>query len=231
MNSSKKSKENLLCGIDEAGRGPVLGSLVVSGVCFLSDNINFLKEIEVKDSKRLSPERREQLAKLIYNNCHSSRTILIDVKEIDEREKKPISLNRLEQFKMAEIINTLKPDIIYLDAADTNEYRFKMAIKALLEYTPKKVISKHKADDLFPIVSAASILAKTKRDLLIEDLNAKYSDDIGSGYPSDEKTIKFLRNFIRTHKKAPSCARKTWKTIKKILDEEIGNRKITEFFS
>jgi ribonuclease HII len=99
-----------------------------------------------------------------------------------------------------------------------------------LTYHPSKIISKHKADDLFPIVSAASIIAKYKRDCLIQELNIKFREEIGSGYPSDEKTIEFLRTFIRTNKKPPECARKSWKTTKTILDQEINNRKITEFF-
>ncbi|MFO8017140.1 MAG: ribonuclease HII [Promethearchaeia archaeon] len=234
MTSLRKNKdvlEPLICGIDEAGRGPVLGSLVISGVCFFSNDLEFLEDIEVKDSKKLIPTKRAELAKSIRQNCHSYHLIIIDAEEIDKREKQRITLNRLEELKMAEIINHLQPDIIYIDAADTNEYRFKMAIKHLMDYSPQKIISKHKADELFPIVSAASILAKNKRDALIKDLNTNFLEDIGSGYPSDEKTVTFLRNYIRTNKKAPFCARKTWKTTKKILNEEIGNRKITEFFT
>lgn len=232
--SSKRNKNKpnlIICGVDEAGRGPVLGSLVVCGVCFLQKDLDFLRDINVKDSKKLTPSKRKELGKLVEDNCYSFHMISVDAKEIDQREEKRFSLNRLEELKMAEIVNKLKPEIIYLDAADTKEKRFGRSINQLLTYSPKKIVSKHKADDLFPIVSAASILAKNKRDALIQDLNAEFSEDIGSGYPSDQRTINFLKNYIRTHKKPPKCARKTWKTTRKILDEEIGNRKITEYFN
>ncbi|MHA1661519.1 MAG: ribonuclease HII [Promethearchaeota archaeon] len=230
MNSFKTSKINieLSCGIDEAGRGPVLGPMLICGVCFTKSGLDFLKEIGVKDSKKLSPKKRTELAKLIVENCHSYKMIIVSAKEIDQRKEKKITLNRLEELKMAEIINELKPDIIYLDAADVNEKRFGVSIKKLLKYNPKKIISKHKADDTYPIVSAASIIAKNKRDALINDLKKKYGD-LGSGYPSDEKTTTFLHNWIKKNKKVPHFARATWSTTRKILTEELENKKITDY--
>ena len=103
-------------------------------------------------------------------------------KEIDSRKKQRISLNKLEALKMAEIINQLKPDIIYIDAADVKEDRFRDSISKLLEYKPKRIISKHKADNTYLIVSAASIVAKHERDVIINNLKKKYGD-FGSGYP------------------------------------------------
>ena len=131
---------------------------------------------------------------------------------------------------MAEIINGLKPDIIYIDAADVNEERFGISIKNLLSYEPKNIVSKHKADDIFPIVSASSIVAKDRRDTSIEKIYDKYGN-FGSGYPSDIRTIEFLRNFIKKYKKPPIIARKTWDTTKRILNEEVLNKKITEFLN
>ena len=129
---------------------------------------------------------------------------------------------------MAEIINELQPDVIYIDAADVNEERFKQSIINHLNYSPKKIISKHKADDLFPIVSASSIIAKDLRDNIIEDLKKKYGD-FGSGYPSDIRSTEFLRKWINEKKKVPHFARKSWETTKKIIREEISNTKITDF--
>ena len=100
-------------------------------------------------------------------------------------------MNKLEELKMAEILIELKPNTIYIDAVDVNEDRFRESILKLLDYTPEEIISKHRADDLFPIVSAASIIAKDKRDSLIEKMKEKYGD-FGSGYPSDRKTIGLL---------------------------------------
>ncbi|MBY8983439.1 MAG: ribonuclease HII [Candidatus Lokiarchaeota archaeon] len=210
-------------------KGPVIGPLVLCGVCFKESRLSYLTEIGVKDSKKLTAKRRRILAKLIKESCSSFKIIIVPPNEIDQREEKRITLNRLEELKMAEIVRELKPDSIYIDAVDVNETRFTQSILNLLNYHPKEIISKHKADDLFPIVSAASIIAKDKRDTLIEELKEKYGD-LGSGYPSDLKTINFLRNWIKEKQNIPPFARKTWETIRKIVDEELGNRKITDFF-
>ena len=100
----------------------------------------------------------------------------------------------------------------------------------LLDYKPKKIISKHKADDIFPIVSASSIVAKDRRDTLIEKMHKKYGF-FGSGYPSDTKTIEFLRGYAKKYKKVPEIARKSWETTKKVINEEVSTRKITEFLN
>ena len=219
---------NLICGIDEAGRGPVIGPLVLCGVCFDESKINFLKEIGVRDSKKLSPKKRYQLAKLIIENCQAFEIIVISAKEIDKREIYRITLNRLEELKMAEIINKLKPNIIYIDAVDVNEERFGASIKNLLQYKPIKIISKHKADDIYPIVSAASIIAKDKRDSIIDELKRKYGD-MGSGYPSDKRTTNFIRQWVKKKKNVPDFVRASWETTKKILNEEVGSKKITDY--
>ncbi len=161
-------------------------------------------------------------------SCYSYKIIVVNSQEIDQRETKRITLNRLEELKMAEIINKLKPDIIYLDAVDVKEERFGNSIKNLLNYRPKKIISKHKADDIYPIVSAGSIIAKFRRDTLIEELKDTYGN-FGSGYPSDPRTIKFLKEFLKKHKRAPKIARRTWDTIKRMINEEVLSRKITDF--
>jgi ribonuclease HII len=230
LTSSKNQaiKQELICGIDEAGRGPVLGPMVICGVCFNNSKLNMLSEIGVKDSKKLSKKRRSELAKIIKDNCISYKTIIVDAQEIDAREEKRITLNKLEEIKMAKIINELQPDVIYIDAADVNEERFKKSIQKQLIYSPKKIISKHKADDLFPIVSASSIIAKDLRDNIIEDLKKKYGD-LGSGYPSDIRSTEFLRNWIKTKKSVPHFARKSWETTKKIIREELSNTKITDY--
>jgi ribonuclease HII len=182
----------------------------------------------VKDSKKLTPNKRRNLAKLIKDNCDSIKILIVSPEEIDQRRDKRITLNTLEELKMAEIIRELKPNRIYIDAVDVNEKRCKNSILSLLDYKPE-VVSKHKADDLYPIVSAASIVAKDKRDALIEELKGKYGD-FGSGYPSDRKTIDFLREWIKEKKKSPPFARRSWDTIEKIIAEEINNKKITDFF-
>ena len=147
MSSSKKP--SIICGIDEAGRGPVIGPLILCGVCFEESQLPFLKKIGVRDSKKLSPKRRKELAKTIKDNCLSFEIISVSAKEIDKRETAKITLNRLEELKMSDIINKLRPDVIYIDAVDVIEERFGKSIERLLNYSPNKIVSKHKADDLF----------------------------------------------------------------------------------
>ncbi|MFX0058040.1 MAG: ribonuclease HII [Candidatus Hodarchaeota archaeon] len=228
LSKNPKSDSILICGIDEAGRGPVLGPMVLCGVCFTNTNISLLSHIGVKDSKKLSREKRRELSKIIKKNCYSHKILIIDTEEIDNREEQKITMNKLEELKMAEIINFLKPDEIYIDAADVNEDRFGISIKKLLKYDPKKIVSRHKADNLYPIVSAASIIAKHKRDTIIEELKIKFGD-FGSGYPSDNKTIEYLQNWARKKKNLPPFTRKTWDTAKKIFYKEVVNKKITEY--
>jgi len=208
--------------------GPVLGPMVICGVCFLEENIKSLESLGVKDSKKLTIKKRSELSTKLKSICFSYQSVIISPQEIDERISLRISLNRLEELKMAEILNHLKPDLVYIDAADVKEDRFGQSIAKLLNYSPKKIISKHKADDLYPIVSASSIIAKDMRDRLIEDLKKKYGD-FGSGYTSDIRSTTFLREWIRKNKRAPPIARESWETTKKIIREEILTKKITDF--
>lgn len=225
--------KRIICGIDEAGRGPVLGPMIICGICFEESKLSYLKELGVKDSKKLKKEKRTELAKILKREAYRFKLVEVSCVEIDDREKKKISLNKLEELKMVLILNHLKPDIIYIDAADVNEKRFGKSIHKELSYKPQKIISKHKADDLFPIVSAASILAKNRRDAIIDRLRNKYKElgynDCGSGYASDQRSVNFLREWIKKHKNPPKFARKSWETTKKILEEEIYTKKLTDF--
>ena len=204
--------------------------MVIGGICFFKSKLDILYEIGVKDSKKLTPKKRTEFAEILKDKCQSHELIVVSAEEIDRRKSTRITLNRLEELKMAEIVNKMKPDIIYIDAADVNEERFGNSIKSLLNYKPKKVISKHKADDIYPIVSAGSIIAKEKRDTLIQELKGTYGN-IGSGYPSDERTIKFLKDYIKENKKAPKIARKSWNTTKRLIDEILATRKITDYLN
>ncbi len=211
-------------------KGPVLGPMVLCGICYFKSTLLSLSEIGVKDSKKLSPKKRSELAEVLKRDCYSYKIVVVNSQEIDNRKTKRITLNQLEELKMAVIINNLKPDIIYIDAADVNEKRFGNSIKRLLHYNPKKIISEHKADDTYPIVSAASIIAKDRRDSIIEELKVTYGN-FGSGYPSDPITIRFLKDFLKKHKRSPIIARKTWETTKRMIDEELNYRKITDFLN
>jgi ribonuclease HII len=118
---------------------------------------------------------------------------------------------------MAHVIECLHPDEVYVDAVDILEERFAQHISECLSFKPK-IVSRHKADLFYPIVSAASILAKVERDREIELLKTEFGD-IGSGYLHDKKTQTFLTEWLKTNKDYPKWVRKSWKPVKKALSE------------
>ena len=168
----------LIAGIDEAGRGCIIGPLVIAGVLIKEENLPLLTKIGVKDSKLLSSKKRQTLATKITQIAEKHHIMKLTPKQIDQAvnsKRKHHKLNRLEAQTMTQIINTLKPDKTYIDAADVNEERFKHHIQEDLT-TKTKIISKHKADKIYPIVSAASIIAKVERDKEIAALKDEYGD-------------------------------------------------------
>ena len=141
--------------------------------------------------------------------------------EIDravESKRKLHKLNRLEAQAMAQVINVLKPDEAYVDAADVVEERFKHHIQEGLT-VKAKITSRHKADKIYPVVSAASIVAKVERDREIAALRVTYGD-FGSGYLTDKKTMLFLKRWLQTHAEYPSCVRKSWKPARQVKNEK-----------
>lgn len=210
----------LVAGIDDAGRGSVIGPLVIAGVMSKKEDLAKLVVLGVKDSKVLSPRRREVLAVEIKRLALRYSVIKLTPKDIDkvvQTGKKLHRLNRLEAQTMAKIIEMLKPDIAYVDASDVLEERFKQHILECLSFSVE-IVSEHKADRNYPIVSAASIIAKVERDKEIAELKEKHGD-LGCGYPADQKTISFLRQYIKEFGEYPDFVRKSWKPAKKIKRE------------
>ncbi|TFF85988.1 MAG: ribonuclease HII [Promethearchaeota archaeon] len=202
--------------------------MVICGITFLSSDLEYLSRLGVKDSKKLSPNKRKDLAYHLKQKCASCKITIVSVNEIDERINRKITLNRLEELKMADIIEHLRAEEVYIDAADVDEKRFGRSIHMLLNFSPELIVSEHKADEKYPIVSAASIVAKYERDAIIEQLKKEYGD-FGSGYTSDSKTIDFLRQWIIEKRSIPFFARKSWETTKKLLEELLYNKKMTEY--
>jgi ribonuclease HII len=218
----------MICGVDEAGRGPVIGPLVVAGVTF--ENDLELIENNVRDSKKITPKRREILSKKIKESAVNYEIMLISASDIDHM-RKVMTLNEIEVNAFSEIIEKLKPDICYVDAADVNDERFGKNILSRLSFKPE-IISKHKADDIYPVVGAASILAKTRRDeevqMIAQELEKKLDMPLGSGYPADPVTQKFLRKWVKTFGKLPPHTRHSWKTAQNLLKEN-KIKKLDEF--
>jgi ribonuclease HII len=210
----------LISGVDEAGRGSVIGPLAIAGVSLDEKDLPKLVNLGVKDSKLLFPQKRETLAVQIRGLALKWHIVLLSPTEIDrvvESKRKLHKLNRLEAQTMAKVIAVLKPDIVYVDASDILADRFAEHIAENLSFSPK-IISEHKADIKYPIVSAASIIAKVERDKVISQLQKKHGN-MGCGYPSDSKTIKFLEDWIRNFGSYPDFVRKSWKTAKRVKSE------------
>jgi len=208
-------------GIDEAGRGPVIGPMIIAGVMIEDGKEAMLGE--VKDSKLLRHKQRKILAKNI-KNISKYEIIIVPPSEIDAAlESTDLNLNWLEAHKQAEIINKLKPDVAIVDCPSINETSFKKYLKNLLTCKPKLIVE-HKADVEYPVCSAASILAKVERENQVKKIKKKYGD-VGPGYPSNQKTQEFVKKYWD---KYPEIMRKTWSTYKRVAKKK-GQMKITYF--
>lgn len=214
-----------ILGIDEAGRGPMIGPLVIAAVVIDSRDEQKLLDLQVKDSKQLSPRQRGELFEKIKAAVKAYRIIQVSPQEIDEAvESEETNLNWLEADHTTALINELKPDKAILDCPSPN-------IKAYTAYVRKKlnvkcdIVAEHKADENYPVVSAASILAKVTRDREIEKIKKKIGENIGSGYPADPITQAFVG---KHYQKYPEIFRKSWASYK-ALAEKKRQRRLGEF--
>ena len=215
---TKKSSLYGIAGVDEAGRGPMIGPMVICGVLLNPEVIPKLREIGTKDSKTLSPSRRLSLSKKIERLAVKIEIRTVSAADID-RLRKRTTLNEIEVAEFASVVKSLNPQEVYLDAADVNAERFGNKIGELSGLTAKGtvIVSEHKADSKYLIVSAASILAKVERDRIIDEMHKDYGD-FGSGYPSDPKTIEFVRDLVKNGRKLPPIIRKSWDSVRKIRE-------------
>lgn len=178
--------QKLQLGIDDAGRGPVLGPMVLGGVLLKQEDAEKLKKLGVKDSKMLSPMQREKLFKEITKTAIAYKALKISAEEIDARESNGLNLNQLEAIKMAELINSItegrKEEIeIFLDCPSVNIEAWSIYfIKHIDNQEGKRFRIEHKADFKYPACSAASIVAKVTRDREIEKIKKEIGYDFGS---------------------------------------------------
>jgi ribonuclease HII len=197
--------------------------MVVAAVGIFSEDV--FSDIEVQDSKLLSPKMRERLYTLIRKRFRVA-TVRIDAHEIDEI-RTGITMNVCVARAHAQVIDRLSPSVAYVDACDVNAFRYADMVKGFLGRSCE-IVSEHHADQTFRIVSAASIVAKVARDRAIKALSKKYGN-IGSGYPSDPVTIAFLSEYFDEHKCPPPIARKSWKTVTTMIAQKQQSR-LSEFF-
>ncbi len=198
--------------MDEAGRGSVLGPMVIAGVIVPEKMEKVLERMGVKDSKKLAPHRRTILSRKL-KKMFDYEVVVITARQIDEMRAEGINLNEIEKNAMESILLKMKPEKAIVDAVDVKAERFQ---QNLCNDTGVNVIAEHKADDKYIEVSAASIIAKAERDDQIAKINKDFikSGGIGSGYPSDPKTKDFLAKY--TYDEMPDFVRRSWATVAKM---------------
>ena len=208
----------LILGIDDAGRGPLIGPMILAG-CLIDDKIEKdLKKLGVKDSKQLTQKRREFLAEKIKEMAETFEITMAYPEEIDETNKAGINLNSLEAIKMAEVINKINKGYgkikVIVDCPSVGIEKWKDFLKTKIDNLSNlEVVCEHKADVNHIAVSAASVLAKCMREIEMGKLKEKYGKEIGSGYCSDPLTTTFLKEHSQTYGDK-GIFRKSWSTWK-----------------
>ncbi len=206
----------------------VIGPLVVAGVSVLEGDLPKLKGLGLKDSKLLSPRRREELEKRIEKVAKDILVLKIGPCRIDKYRREGVNLNRLEAMKFAEVIDYLSPSRVFVDSPDVNTERMRRYLEKLSKGDGTEVVAEHRADQNYPVVSAASIMAKVERDREIEELKKKYGD-LGPGYSSNPVTMAWLRSQLKEKGKFPDIVRRTWVTAQ-IMEGANSQSKLARFF-
>ena len=198
----------LICGIDEARRGPVMGPMVMCGAMIEDIDMPKLIALKPKDSKLLTKEEREELYPKLLSVLKYYHVFIIQPAEIDKavKGKDGLNLNKLEAHKQAEILNEFNPDQAIIDCPSNNIDSYRIYLKKLLKNKNVDLILEHKAER-YPLVAAASIIAKVTGDREIEATKKELGIDFGSGYMSDPKTVDFLK---KNFEKYPELFRKSW---------------------
>ncbi len=216
----------LICGIDEAGRGPIVGPLVMAGILVDEKDLPKLEKIGVKDSKLLTPKKREFLFEKIKKISKKYKILVVQPDEIDAAlDSDSLNLNWLEAHKSAEIINELKPDKAIVDSPSNNCAAYKRYLLKLLKNKDIEIIVEHKADTNYVVCAGGSILAKVTRDREIEKIKKSIGNNFGSGYMADPLTKDF---FEKNFDKHPEIFRKTWMPYKKLKSAK-QQKSLSEF--
>ncbi len=206
-------------GVDEAGRGPVIGSMFVGGFLVDKEKLGEVEELGVKDSKKLSNKLRDSIDEVLedYGDTFLKE---VEAEEIDEL-REIMSLNEIELHAFVDIIERAEPDEVFVDLPEPDGDRFIRKMKRELpeRFQDVKFVAEHEADDNYPVVSAASIVAKSARERHTQELKEKYGYDFKSGYPHDKPTINFLEKFVEEKGELPKETRKSWSTAERILKE------------
>jgi ribonuclease HII len=207
-----------VAGVDEAGRGCAIGPLVVAGALFHQDDVPRLVEAGVKDSKKLTPKKRQRLAGTIMELALDHRLVELSPATIDKVVSRGVPLRRLnylETMVMARIVRELRPDSAYVDTCDVDHVRCGEQMRSVIPFRVD-ITCVPNADSLYTVTGAASILAKVRRDEIVAGLREEHGD-FGSGYCHDPKTVEYMDAWFRDHSEAPSFMRASWAPVKKRL--------------
>ncbi|PSQ19176.1 ribonuclease HII [Halobacteriales archaeon QS_8_69_26] len=199
-------------GVDEAGKGPALGSMFAAAVAVPEESV--LPD-DMGDSKGIAPARRRELA----DRLRADDRVRVGVAEVptDRIDDPGTDMNGLTVAAQAEALGRVvrEGESGMVDAGDVNADRFgrRVADRVSVDVT---VRAEHGADESHPVVGAASVVAKVERDAHVAELAEEYGD-VGSGYPSDPATREFIREYVRDHGDLPDCARTSWSTCEDAL--------------
>ena len=222
----------LKLGIDDAGRGPVIGPMVLAGCLIDEKTEREFRKLGVKDSKQLSEKRREFLANIIKEKAETFEIVIVSPIEIEVANKKGIKLNEVEAFACAKIINRINKGYkklkVIIDCPSTSLVKWQDFLKTKIKDLSNLEIScEHKADKNHISVSAASILAKSVREKEMFKLKEKYGHEMGSGYTSDPLTKVFLKKNVRKLNNN-GIFRRTWSTWKNAIGKQ-EQKRLSEF--
>lgn len=220
---------NFITGIDEAGRGALIGPMVIAGVTIPKSHEKKLKKLGVKDSKELSPKKREELYPKIEKLSTNVIVMRVQPCKIDNYRAMGINLDKIEAMRMAQIIDLNVESTIFVDSLQQNPRRYRQLIASFLQNKGADMVVENYLDESVPIVSAASIIAKVERDKAIAELKQQVNFDFGVGYSHDKRTIEFVERLIKETKgNLPEYVRKSWITSQVLLENSL-QRKLKDF--
>lgn len=211
----------MLAGVDEAGRGPVLGPLVVAAV--MVETQRGLKRMGIRDSKLVAPAKRTELFDAIHAKALRVEVRVVEPMELNARMPRE-NLNEIEVDAFAELLRRIAPPEAILDACDVDADRFGANVARRLEH-PCVIRSMHEADAKHAVVGAASIVAKVTRDRLMAAIQAEHGA-CGSGYAHDAATQAWLKDYVARTNTLPPFARREWETARRLIRKD---RTLAEF--
>lgn len=207
----------MVLGVDEAGRGAVLGPLVVAGVAVRSEHQTGLWGLGFRDSKVLSRDRRRALVRRLGSGGARAGVVVIPAAAVDGA-----SLTDLELEATAALVQRLGPQAVVVDTpvgpGAIPWFRKLLATRVGLPAAAVSIVPK--ADRDHPAVAAASVLAKVVRDGYILVLRRQYGD-FGWGYPGEEKVQAYLQAWVAAHGTCPPLCRTRWRTVQNLLNPSL----------